>query len=101
MNRVEKKKLRKKYLQTVNNILYNFEKDSEVTDIFNDRIELLKDLIDIISYSDFNIFYELNRKYMWPSKYDMTSGRKLKDILEKLKEDPYINRDYIIDSILK
>jgi hypothetical protein len=113
MNRREKKRLRKNYLNLIDNKISEHERsglwsdDIDDTAYYNKRstlIRLLKELKDIISNTDFRVFYHLRTKYLLPNKRTMSDGEyymsEMEKYLDKIKEDELVNRDFSLNSLL-
>ena len=96
MNRREKKKLRKKYLNLIDN------KIEKITYQHSRTISLLQELKDIISNIDFKIFYHLHSNNLLPNKtyMDHYYCDMLENKLNVIKKDELVNRDYSLNSLL-
>jgi hypothetical protein len=112
MNRREKKRLRKNYINIIDNKITEHERSGVWTDNINDTayynnlskmIRLLKELKDIIINIDFKIFHHLHKKYLLPGKYILGSLYRVNDLkkyIDKIKEDELFNREYSLNSLL-
>jgi len=110
MNRREKKRLRKNYLNLIDNKISEYKRSGVWSDDTNDTaycnrrstlIRLLKELKEIISNTDFRVFYHLKTKYLLPSKRTMSSYiTGMERYLDNIKKDELVNRDYSLNSLL-
>ena len=94
MNRRDKKRLYKKYLQKIESAL---QRDCENPE----RIEEIEEVKLYAEVAGFKLFYTLYQKYLWPNLKDNRGGSSniWTDRTMKLKDDTTLNREVVLKQL--